>query len=140
MHKAHTTSSAEETKKLAEMLVSELKKPCTILLFGELGSGKTTFVKGIARAFNIEERAIKSPTFTYTREINLPNQGTLHHLDLYRCAEDSDQQYLELDQKSGDWTVIEWPEYLHEKPAQRIECHFKITGDESREITTRHYG
>lgn len=128
------TTSPEETKALAAGLLSQLGEPRPILLFGELGSGKTTFVKGIAQALNIPERKIKSPTFTYVREINLPDSRKLYHMDLYRCDKKSSHEYLEIE-NIEDWLVIEWPENLKKLPAARTEVHFTITGETSRTIT-----
>lgn len=130
------TTSPEETKALADMLLTRLKRPRPILLFGELGSGKTTFVKGMAKALNIPERKIKSPTFTYVREINLPDSRKLYHMDLYRCDKKSSHEYLEIEDIE-DWLVIEWPENLKKLPHPRTEVHFKITGEKSRTITIR---
>src|SRR3989338_8031073 len=127
------TASPEATKALAVNMMSELKTPRPILLFGELGSGKTTFVKGIARALNIPEKNIKSPTFTYIREIDIPGNRKLYHIDLYRCGEYSSQEYLEIEEIS-DWLVIEWPEHLKKLPQKRTEIHFTVTGETSRII------
>lgn len=127
------TTSPEETKAVAAGLLARLKRPRPILLFGKLGSGKTTFVKGIASALDIPERKIKSPTFTYVREIDLPNNRKLYHMDLYRCDEKSPHEYLEIENVK-DWLVIEWPEHLEKLPHNRIEVHFEITGETERTI------
>lgn len=139
------SKSEAQTKEIAKNLIEKLIKPTPILLFGGLGSGKTTFVKGVARALDIPERTIKSPTYTYIREIDLPRSSgvsKLYHMDLYRC-EHSDHEYLEIEDiiKRGDWIIIEWAEHLKtNKPKKRIEVYFEMTGEDIRKIDIKTYG
>lgn len=159
------TTSPEETKACAAGMIREIKTPRPILLFGELGSGKTTFVKGIARAFNIPEKQIKSPTFTYVREIDLPDNQTLYHVDLYRYTEQprrANDEYIEeslnlindesctgqgdasvhsmnREQSKPPIIIIEWPENMKKLPDRRTEVHFAVTSEQSRTITITHH-
>lgn len=139
------SKSEAQTKEIAKNLIEKLIKPIPILLFGGLGSGKTTFVKGVARALDVPERTIKSPTYTYIREIDLTRSSgvsKLYHMDLYRC-EHSGHEHLEINDiiDRGDWIIIEWSEHLKtNKPQRRIEVHFEITGENIRKIDIKTYG
>ena len=103
------SNSPEETQSIAETLVAALPESAVIALHGELGSGKTCFVQGIAEALGID-RVITSPTFTMVNEY----RGTrpLYHIDLYRIRHPDElagigfDDYLDPD----GITAIEWPE------------------------------
>ncbi|MDQ6984727.1 MAG: L-threonylcarbamoyladenylate synthase [Candidatus Dojkabacteria bacterium] len=121
-----TTNSYEETIKLGSELMSEninsLKD--TALLFklsGDLGAGKTHFVKGIARALEVEKN-IKSPTYTYVSEYKLENKNKLYHLDAWRLKSALDVEALEIGSwfKKGNVIAIEWPGVL-----KQLEFDFK---------------
>ena len=104
------TKSPEQTEKLGEDFAKNLKPQDVVFLIGNLGSGKTTFTKGIARGLGIKNR-ILSPTFIVVRSHSTANERiqTLYHLDLYRLKDyaehlpkqhvsaGSAQQVLELD-------------------------------------------
>ena len=100
-------SSGEETIVVAERFAAELKGGDVVLLSGELGAGKTTFTKGIARALGVREQ-VTSPTFTIIKEY----QGEslrLYHMDMYRLSDDLSELGLEdyLGREEGV-SVIEW--------------------------------
>lgn len=87
----YTTETAEQTEELGYKLASELQGGEVILLNGELGAGKTTFSKGLARGLGVSD-TITSPTFTLLNTY----QGTdlkLYHFDMYRLTEGSDSDY-----------------------------------------------
>ncbi|MGE3341237.1 MAG: tRNA (adenosine(37)-N6)-threonylcarbamoyltransferase complex ATPase subunit type 1 TsaE [Candidatus Altimarinota bacterium] len=117
----YTTHSAAETEALAEQLLSEILNKRVVQLSGNLGSGKTTFVKGLAKALGIE-KAVKSPTYTYVQSYQLPttNYQLLWHFDLYRLPESSEYPdqvaaSIGLEDALNDPTalvLIEWPERL----------------------------
>ncbi len=108
------TRSPEETEKLGKKFANDLHPKDVVFLIGNLGSGKTTFTKGIARGLGITSRII-SPTFTVVRThlTNSRQIETLYHLDLYRLQSKEEalgvdiKDYLE-DEKGV--VVIEWPE------------------------------
>lgn len=133
------TQNIAQTKAIAEELVVKLGKKGIICLFGTLGAGKTTFTKGCGRALGIEERAIKSPSFTYVRE-HKNNGHKLIHCDFYRLKNKNNyimQTFQELLQKEG-LLVIEWPERMSIKlPSPRIEVIFEILSPEKRALTIR---
>ena len=95
---------------LGKCLSLSLSKNCVIHLYGELGTGKTTLVRGILRGFNYLG-AVKSPTYTLIEPYYL-DQVTVLHLDLYRIQAPEELDYLGLEdfaQNEAVW-LIEWPE------------------------------
>lgn len=127
------TRSAEETALAGFRLGKALKKGQTVLLYGDLGAGKTVFVKGIARAFGIDERDITSASFTVVAEY--PSDPPLYHIDLYRVEGGHDLESTGVwDHIGGDGVaVVEWAEKIEVEGAIRVRIDFG-EGDE-REIT-----
>ncbi|MBM3183726.1 MAG: tRNA (adenosine(37)-N6)-threonylcarbamoyltransferase complex ATPase subunit type 1 TsaE [Chlamydiae bacterium] len=107
-------SSLEETHRFGEALACCLKPNAILALSGDLGSGKTSFVQGVAKGLGIFS-PIQSPTFIY---LNVYEEGKVpfYHFDLYRLKNESDfwnmgfEEYFE----KGGITAIEWPEKLGE--------------------------
>jgi len=105
-----TTHSAEETIALGRTLAPLLTPPKLVLLRGELGTGKTTLVKGIAEGFHAaSEEDVTSPTFTLVHEYYGP-QVNLYHIDLYRVDTQRELETLGLDDLVAENSVllIEW--------------------------------
>jgi len=131
------THSPEETVNFGRELAKELQPPCLVLLEGELGSGKTTLVKGIlASLASVPEEDVTSPSFTLVHEFGA--QGTVYHVDLYRVEGARDLATLGLDDLLGrDATIlIEWGEKFGEevvRPCVRIR--FEHLGLDERRIT-----
>ena len=125
-----TTQSSEETVSIAKSLVSELPENSILTLEGDLGTGKTTFVKGLALGFGIHDR-ITSPTFNifncYTKNAK---STTLLHLDAYRLEGNSgiiDELMLEDFMKPPFILAIEWPKLLGPIPWKpTLELTFSI--------------
>lgn len=111
-----TTHSARETIKRAAKIGKSLKPGMVVALKGNLGAGKTTFVKGLALGLGVKsEREVKSPTFVilHIYKGRLP----LYHFDLYRLDGPSDLDALGMEDFLGDpqaVSVIEWPERIPE--------------------------
>lgn len=132
------TKSPEQTEKLGEDFAKNLKPQDIVFLIGNLGSGKTTFTKGIARGLGIKNR-ILSPTFVVVRSHSTANQSiqTLYHLDLYRLKNEGEVLNVNLTDYLNDEkavVVIEWPEVSQEivkKNAWKV--HFK-TNENKRYI------
>ena len=134
--KTYISKSPDETKEIGFQLGKLLKPGDVVGLFGELGSGKTTMVKGMARAFGIEERDIVSASFTIIAEyVTTP---PFFHIDLYRV-----EKVSELDE-IGFWehvcgngiAVIEWADKAGSNlPEQMIKIKLKSLNEEIREIT-----
>ena len=89
----HVTRSEGETEELAAELGKRLRGGEVLLLVGELGTGKTVFVRGLARGAGVDPAEVSSPTFVLLT--SYPGRLTLHHADLYRLRGDGDE--LELD-------------------------------------------
>ena len=114
------TAAEEETIRLGELIGRELGPGDLVLLYGELGAGKTTLVRGMARGVGYRGR-VSSPTFALAH-VYRGNPLTLHHLDLYRLKEgQTDELGLEelLNDPRGA-VVVEWPQAAR-WPKKRIE-------------------
>ena len=107
------TVSEEETRRVGEALAAELAPDGTLLLAGDLGSGKTVLAQGVARGLGIAPREVASPTFTLIREHAGPGGARLVHVDLYRL-EPAEAAGLGLEEllASPGVKVVEWPERL----------------------------
>jgi tRNA threonylcarbamoyladenosine biosynthesis protein TsaE len=134
--KKYISKDPDETKNIGFQLGSILKPGDVVGLYGELGTGKTTMVKGIARAFGIDERDIVSASFTIIAEYG--TEPRFHHIDLYRIDKDHELAELGLrDYIGGDFvSVIEWAEKAGgDVPEDIISVHIKSLGEYKREIT-----
>jgi tRNA threonylcarbamoyladenosine biosynthesis protein TsaE len=129
------TASEEETSAAGARLAASLKRGDVVLLYGELGAGKTAFVRGLARGLGANPDDVSSPTFTLVQEYAAP-RATLYHVDLYRLepAEVDDLGLEEL--VSGDGIVaIEWADRWRGRPDDVCEVRIEDTGDERRRIS-----
>lgn len=130
LEKGIDCSSAEATRAVAKELAAHLPEDCTLALHGDLGVGKTTFVGGLAEAWNIKE-PITSPTFNLLACYK--GKRTLLHLDAYRLESEADAESLFLDDLlvSPFCFVVEWPQkiegMLHE-PLWNIELSIQGEG------------
>lgn len=141
------TKSKEETKKLAEGFVSTLKpqKNCAtvVCLIGDLGSGKTTFVQGLAFALDIKE-TIQSPTFVLMKRFAVfaPFKNMIH-VDAYRIEDEKELEQLDFKamlSDSGNLIIIEWPERIKNSiPENALNVSFSFIDDVTREITLTDY-
>ena len=131
-----TTYSEEETIELAQNIESEKFPNMVICLIGDLGTGKTIFTKGFAKAMEIDED-VTSPTFNIIKEYTT-GELPLYHMDVYRLdGKVADLGIDEYYNKKGI-TIIEWadmiPDYL---PDKRLEIKFKTSAeDENKRIIT----
>jgi|SRR5579872_4689780 len=131
------SKSQVETQKLALEFAAKVKNGAIIALFGDLGSGKTTFVQGLAQGLGISERII-SPTFLTIREYNLQNsRGKFYHVDLYRLQrEDIGSIGLgEIITYKENIVVIEWAERAKNiLPNKYFSFQFTFINDNERKI------
>ena len=129
------TPSETETASAGEALGRELHAGDVVLLYGDLGAGKTAFVRGMARGIGANPDEVTSPTFTIVQEYAGPS-ATLYHVDLYRVeSADIDDLGLE-DLVSGEGIVaIEWAERWTGRPDDAIEVTLEDIGDERRRVT-----
>jgi tRNA threonylcarbamoyladenosine biosynthesis protein TsaE len=131
-----TTDSERGTSAAGEQLARILEAGDVVLLFGELGAGKTAFVRGLARGLGAEAADVTSPTFTIVQEYpggRLP----LYHVDLYRL-EPAEIADLGLDELiEGDGVVaIEWADRWPDRPHDAIEVTIRDAGGNRRTIAT----
>ena len=128
------SNSEAETREIGFRLGKKIKRGDVVCLYGELGSGKTTMVKGIARALGISERDITSASFSIIVEYD--SDIPFYHIDLYR-VENDEVASLGLHEYIGreGISVIEWAERAEKEiPDNRIKVTLKYTGENSREI------
>ncbi len=131
------TKSPLETILLAEGLAGSISKPVCIALFGELGAGKTVFVKGLARGLGIKE-VVNSPTFVLMHSYS--GRMKLHHIDLYRVKKGDEFLPFEEILMDNGIVVIEWAERAKNfLPEKRVEVKFKIISKNEREIVINDY-
>ena len=125
------TKNEEELINLGERLGTLLQKNDVLILSGELGAGKTTFTKGLAKGLGIRQM-IKSPTYTIVREYE--GRLPLYHLDVYRIEGDADSIDLDEFLFGGGVTVIEWGHLLGEDlPDSYLELEL-LKGAEGRRL------
>ena len=132
-----TTRSPEETEAAGEDLGRALRPGDVVGLCGELGAGKTCFVRGVARALGVPGRPL-SPTFTLVNEY--PGTRPVYHVDAYRTESVADLLDLGLEEYfDGDGvTLVEWADkMLPLLPARAISVRIEGVGNESRTITIR---
>lgn len=135
----YTSRSESDTMELAENIESEKFPGMVICLDGELGSGKTVFVKGFAKSLGINEN-ITSPTFNIVKEYE-NGEMLLNHMDVYRL-EDSDATIGFNDYfQSNGVTIIEWSELIKDKlPDERLDIKFKVIDENTRVIVLEPHG
>jgi tRNA threonylcarbamoyladenosine biosynthesis protein TsaE len=135
------TKSESETEQAGEEFAKTLIPGSVVCLYGDLGAGKTTFTKGVAKGLGISDRII-SPTFSLVRQHEIDRQSsinTLYHIDLYRLENEEDIKKIGIDEILSDITgvvLIEWAERLGKLlPDKRIEVYITNSDDTFRNIT-----
>ncbi len=128
--------SPEQTRRLGARLGALLHSGDLVCLSGELGSGKTTLVQGIAQGWGSLDR-VSSPTFVLVNEYRRPDGHCLYHLDAYRLVNWLEAEDLDLERmlETGS-LVIEWPERIKEVLApERLWIALRWIADEQRGMT-----
>jgi tRNA threonylcarbamoyladenosine biosynthesis protein TsaE len=121
-----TSSSEAETRRIAYALAGTLRPGDLVVLSGDLGAGKTAFVRGLAEGLGIDPDEVTSPTFTLVHEYR-GGRLPLIHVDLYRLdLADLDEIGLDSD--------VEWAERLVRRPANPIVVTLRDLGSDRREI------
>ncbi len=134
MEIVYKTKSEIETMSLGEQLARSLCSGATLLLTGDLGAGKTTLVRGIARGLHIKD-VVQSPTFNIMK-IYFKGDRPLIHIDAYRLADINNDIGLDeyIGYESGI-TVIEWPMFIKDLlPQDAIEVNITNDGDDNRTL------
>lgn len=140
--RAIITNSLVETQHVAYNFAKHVTGGHTILLSGDLGSGKTSFTQGLAKAFGIQQRII-SPSFIILRKYAIAtNADSIHdfyHIDLYRIQNEDEIKDLGIEdilQNSSALTVIEWPEKLGRyMPKSAWQLQLTYLDENKRKIT-----
>ena len=129
-------SSLELTKKLAEKFIDYINRGTTVCFYGEVGVGKTTFIKYLINAYqkknNLEITEVTSPTFNLLNEYDI-NHIKINHYDFFRLKTIEDLKNLDLFQdNSNTITLIEWPQIIKKKPKNLIELFFEYGKDHKK--------
>ena len=129
-------SSENKTEELAIKISDKLKLGDVVFLFGEMGVGKTTFVRhlinGLQKKNNLKQTEVVSPTFNLLNEYQI-NQTRINHYDLFRLKSEKELKNLDLfNDRLKSITIIEWPQIIKEIPKNLIELLFKYEEDHNK--------
>ena len=126
-------SSEKQTEELASIFSKKLKPGNIVFLYGEMGVGKTTFIKYLINKLqkknNLDLTEVTSPTFNILNEYQI-NEIKINHYDLFRLKSGEEIKNLDLfDNNDNAVTLIEWPEIIKQKPKNLIELNFVYEKD-----------
>ena len=126
-------SSEKETEELASTFLKKIKPGCFIFLYGEIGVGKTTFIRYLINQFQklnkLEITEVTSPTFNLLNEYQI-NDFKINHYDLFRLKSTEEIKNLDLfEDNKNTITLVEWPQIIKEKPKNLIELIFEYGKD-----------
>ena len=129
-------SSEKKTEELAYKFLKKLKPGNVIFLYGEMGVGKTTFIRylinGFQKANKLQLTEVTSPTFNLMNEYQI-NKIKINHYDLYRLKSAEEIKNLGLfEDNLNSITLIEWPQIIKKKPKNLIELQFKYENDHQK--------
>lgn len=136
---SYLSESLSQTENIASAFAKLLQSDDIVVLYGDLGSGKTTFVSALAKKLKAKTRVI-SPTFILIRHLSLshPTVHDLYHVDLYRLSQEEaekDMEIFELLHHHDGVVVIEWAERIeHILPKKRWNIWFRVISETKREI------
>ena len=143
MEEKYISLCTPETEKIGALLAERLAEVKAgenwfVCLTGDLGAGKTAFVRGFASVVSPGSR-VKSPTYTVVNEYRR-GSVPLFHFDLYRLEDgDSDLDAIGFEEYvDGGHCIIEWSEYLSEKPACTVYVDIRKDGEDCRNITIKY--
>lgn len=135
-----TSNSEEETRAVAACLATRLEAGAVVLLSGDLGAGKTAFVRGLAGGLGIDPDEVTSPTFTLVHEYR-GGRLPLVHVDLYRLeSADLDEIGLDTDFAATGIIAVEWAERLSRRIVNAIVIGITDRGGDGRTITMDDWG
>ena len=129
-------SSEKKTEELANKILKKLKVGDVVFFYGEIGVGKTTFIKYLINGFQKENKLklteVTSPTFNLLNEYQI-NQIKINHYDLFRLKSVKETKNLGLFENNTNLiTLIEWPQIIEKKPKNLIEFNFKYEDDHQK--------
>ncbi len=131
-------SSISNLNKLSKNIKKKILPGDFILLYGEMGSGKTTFARFLINTYEkdnkIKESEVLSPTFNISFEYNI-NDFLIKHYDLFRLTQEKEIDNIGLfEDTEKSITLVEWPELIKNKPKNRIDIFFKYTEDLNKRL------
>ena len=126
-------SSEKKTEELASTFLKKIKPGCFVFLYGEIGVGKTTFIRYLINQFQklnkLEITEVTSPTFNLLNEYQI-NDFKINHYDLFRLKSTEEIKNLDLfEDNKNTITLVEWPQIIKEKPKNLIELVFEYGKD-----------
>ena len=126
------------TKKIAEKIANKVKKNTTLLFYGDIGIGKTTFIRYLINYLqiknNLEITEIPSPTFNITNEYKI-NSLIIRHFDLYRIKDKKELNNIGINENTEDYArLIEWPEILGEN----LDSTFRLKFEYDEKLENRY--
>ena len=126
-------STEKKTEELANKFIKKLRLGDVVFLYGEVGVGKTTFIRYLVNGFqkenNLKLTEVTSPTFNLLNEYEI-KKIKINHYDLFRLKSYDEIRNLDLfDDRFNSITLVEWPQIVNEKPKNLIELIFKYNDD-----------
>jgi tRNA threonylcarbamoyladenosine biosynthesis protein TsaE len=135
MPRVHITHSEAETADVARHLANSLAPGSIVLLYGDLGAGKTAFVRGLAEGLGIDPEEVSSPTFVLIQEYR-GGRLPLFHADLYRLDDPREVDELGLEELGADGVLaVEWAEKLGSPSANAIEIRIAHRDGDERTMS-----
>ncbi|WP_258103322.1 tRNA (adenosine(37)-N6)-threonylcarbamoyltransferase complex ATPase subunit type 1 TsaE [Marinoscillum sp. MHG1-6] len=128
--------SLTDLKEPALYLIELLDSTPVVCFYGEMGAGKTTFIKEVCELLGVEDNT-SSPTFSIVNEYLDEHGNSVYHFDFYRIKGIREAQDVGAEEYfySGDVCFIEWPELINELiPGEHLEINIKLVGENNREI------
>lgn len=130
--------SLEQINQVAQEVLKQ--NPEKVILFnGDMGVGKTTFIKALSKALGVKE-ATSSPTFSLVNEYETENGRLVYHFDVYRLKSEAEAYDMGIDEYlySGEWCFIEWAEKIPSLiPQQHSVVNIKLLGNGNRKLVLR---
>ena len=140
----HRSNGPESTERIARVLARELAPGDVLALRGELGAGKTRFVRGLAQGLGHKPDLVSSPTYVLVHEYDTPGASSpLAHIDAYRLRGAEDLDSLDWESLMGSEMIVavEWPERVEARlPARRVEVFIDHAGPTHRTINILRVG
>jgi tRNA threonylcarbamoyladenosine biosynthesis protein TsaE len=129
-----TTQSEDETEAVGRDLAATLSEGDVLLLHGDLGAGKTAFIRGLGEGLGVRPDEVSSPTFTLIQEYR-GGRLPLFHVDLYRIEDPREFDELGLDEIAENGVLaIEWAERLPQPPSDALRISIEHAGESQRRI------